>query len=361
MMTNNQTISIALVGLGNVGQRVMQLLLDKEAHIKARYGLSFKVVAASDSSGAAIAAPEARPAFGIPAKSEGLDLHELLRLKTAKQGAASMPKVGRPGMSTQDMMDKIEVGALLELSPTNLNDGEPGLSAVETAIARGAHVVLANKGPLVLAYPKLAEAAQKKHVRLAFSATVAGGLPTVNIGRRDLVVAQIDRIEGILNGTTNFILTSMADNGMSYQDALAIAQANGIAETDPTLDVEGFDAAVKLLILAHAALDYHATLADVDRVGITGVTMDDLARAKAQGMVTKLLCLAVRDGDKYHLSVKPTALPPSHPMARLSAGQMGVMYKTDVNGDITAIIEESNPMPTAAAVVRDLINLYWQA
>ena len=344
----------------------MQLLLDKEAHIKARYGLSFKVVAASDSSGAAIAAPEARPAFGIPSKSDGLDIRELLRLKAAKQGAASLPRVGRPGLSTQDMMDKIDVGALLEMSPTNLKDGEPGLSAVETAIARGAHVVLANKGPLVLAYPKLAEAAQKKHVRLAFSATVAGGLPTVNIGRRDLVVAQIEKIEGILNGTTNFILTSLAENGMSYQAALAIAQANSIAETDPTLDVEGYDAAAKLLILAHAALDYHATLADVERVGITGVTMDDLARAKAQGLVIKLLCVAERDGgspagERYRLSVKPTALPPTHPMARLSAGQMGVTYRTDVNGDITAVIEEGNPMPTAAAVVRDLINLYWQA
>src|SRR5712692_6042937 len=120
-----QTISIALVGLGNVGQRVMQLLLEKEAHIKSRYGLSFKVVAASDSSGAAIAAPEARPAFGIPAKSDGLDLRELLRLKAAKQGAASLPKVGHPGMSTQDMVDKLEVGALLDMSPTNLQDGEP--------------------------------------------------------------------------------------------------------------------------------------------------------------------------------------------------------------------------------------------
>jgi homoserine dehydrogenase len=357
-----QTISLALVGLGNVGQRVMQLLLEKEAHIKTRCGLTFKVVAASDSSGAAIAAgPQARPAFGIPSKSDGLDIRELLRVKSAKGGAASLPKVGHPGMSTQDMIDRVDVGALLEMSPTNLKDGEPGLSAVETAIAKGAHVVLADKGPLVLAYPKLMEAAQKKHVRLAFSASVSGGLPTVNMGRRDLVVAQIEKIEGILNGTTNFILTSMAENGMSYADALAIAQANGIAETDPTLDVEGYDAAVKLLILAHAALDYHATLADVERVGITGVTMDDLARAKAQGLVTKLLCVAEREGERYRLSVKPTALPPEHPMARLTAGQMGVIYRTDVNGDITAIIEEGNPLPTAAAVVRDLINLYWQA
>jgi homoserine dehydrogenase len=356
-----QTISIALVGLGNVGQRVLQLLAEKEAYFKSRYNLAFRVIAVADSSGAAIAAAaESRGVFNLPPKGAGLGIAELLRVKTAKQGAASLPRVGHAGMSAEEMLEKIECGALLELSPTNLKDGQPGLSAVERAIEKGAHVVLANKGPLALAYSKLSEAARKKQVRLAYSATVAGGLPAVNIGRRDLVVARIDKIEGILNGTTNFILTSMAEHGMSYADALQIAQQNGIAETDPTLDVDGSDAAVKLLILAHAALDYHAALADVERVGITAITMDDLARAKKRGLVMKLLCAAERDGECYKLSVKPTALPKAHPMARLTAGQMGVTYHTDVNGVITAVIEEGNPMPTAAAVVRDLINLYWQ-
>ena len=358
-----QTISLALVGLGNVGQRVLQLLIEKEAHIKARYDLAFKLVGVADSSGAAIAHNHAgeRPVFGLAARSDGLDPQEILKLKQAKQGIATLPKVGHSGMSAAQMLDAVDAGVMLEMSPTNLQDGGEGLRATEAAIAKGMHVVLASKGPLVVAYPKLAEAAHKKQVRLAFSASVAGGLPTVNLGRRDLNVARIERIEGILNGTTNYILTSMAEQGVSYADALAEAQRRGIAETDPTLDVEGYDAASKLLILAHAALDYHATLNDVERVGITAVTMADLTRAKAEGKVIKLLCVAARDGDQYKLSVKPTALPATHPMARLSAGQMGVLYDSDVNGEIVAIIEEGNPMPTAAAVVRDLINLYWQA
>ncbi|MBI5879327.1 MAG: homoserine dehydrogenase [Chloroflexi bacterium] len=357
-----KTVSIALVGLGNVGRRVLELLITKEAHMRDRYNVAFKLVGASDSSGAAvIVADGPRPAFALGPKSDGLDMHEVLRIKESKQGIATLPKYGHAGMTAKQMLERSGAEALIELSPTNLTDGEPGLSACETAIERGMNVVLANKGPLVLAYPKLAEAAQRKRVRLAFSASVAGGLPVVNIGRRDLVVARIERIEGILNGTTNFILTSMAENGMAYADALKIAQDNGIAETDPTLDVEGYDAANKLLILAHAALDFHATLADVEITGITKVTMDDLARAKAEGKVIKLLCTAARDGDKYTLSVKPTALPKDHPMGRLSAGQMGVRYETDVNGEIVATIEEGNPLPTAAAVVRDMINLYWQA
>ncbi len=357
-----KTVSVALVGLGNVGRRVLELLLTKEAHMRERYDLTFKLVGASDSSGAAVYVADApRPAFALGPRSDGLDMREVIHIKETKRGIASLPKYGHAGMTARQMLEKSGAEALIELSPTNLTDGEPGLSACETAIERGMNVVLANKGPLVLAYPKLAEAAQRKRVRLAFSAAVAGGLPTVNIGRRDLAVARIDRIEGILNGTTNFILTRMAENGMPYAEALKIAQDNGIAETDPTLDVEGYDAANKLLILAHAALDYHATLADVQISGITHVTMDDLARAKADGKVIKLLCSAEHDGDRYTLSVKPTALPLDHPMARLSAEQMGVRYQTDVNGEIVAYIEEGNPMPTAAAVVRDMINLYWQA
>jgi homoserine dehydrogenase len=356
-----QTISLALVGLGNVGQRVMQLLIEKEEHIRQRYDLAFNIVGVAGAAFSTSAAREGRPVFGIAPKRESLNLHELLQLKQAKQGVATLPKVGHNGMSAVEMLEKVDAGVMVEMSPTNLQDGGEGLRAAEAAIAKGMHVVLASKGPLVVAYPQLAEAAQKKQVRLAFSAAVAGGLPTVNLGRRDLVTARIERIEGILNGTTNYILTSMAEQGMSYADALAEAQRRGIAETDPTLDVEGFDAASKLLILAHAALDSHATLDDVDRVGITGVTMDDLHRAKAEGKVIKLLCVAARDGDGYKLSVKPTALPATHPMGRLSAGQMGVLYDSDVNGTIVAYIEEGNPMPTAAAVVRDLINLYWQA
>ena len=353
-----QTVSIALVGLGNVGRNVLELLIAKEEHIRKRYDLAIKIVGAADSSGAALFAPEgSRSPFVLGPKPEGLDARELLELKKAKRGVATLPRHGQPAMSAAQMLEKCGAEVLLELSPTNLTDGQPGLGACETAIARGMHIVLANKGPLVLAYPRLAEEAARKHVRLAFSATVAGGLPTVNIGRRDLGVATIERIEGILNGTTNFIITSMAENGMSYADALKIAQARGIAETDPTLDVEGYDAANKLLILAHAALDYHVLLKDVEIAGITNVTMDDLARAKSEGKVLKLLCLARRDGDGYRLSVKPTALPAAHPMARLSADQMGVMYTTDINGEIVAYIEEGNPLPTAAAVVRDLVNL----
>ncbi len=358
-----RTVPLAIVGLGNVGRRVMQLLIDNRDEIRRRYDLDFQLCGVADSSGAAVFQNESRPAFGLAPKARGFDLREILSHKQSGQGVATFPKYGHAAMSARQLVEKAGADALLEMSPTNLKDGEPGLSAVEAAIERGMCIVLANKGPLVLAYERLMKNAARKQARLAMSATVAGGLPTVNIGRRDLAGSHIQKIEGVLNGTTNLILTKMADEGMSYADALALAQHEGHAETDPTLDVEGYDAAVKLLILAHSALDFHATLDDVERVGITGVTMADLARNKRDARVTKLLCVAERDNgrDTYRLSVKPTALPQEHPMARLNSHQMGVMYHTDTNGTIVATIEEANPMPTASAVVRDLINLYWQA
>ena len=356
-----RTVPVALVGLGNVGRRVMQLLIDKRDDIRRRYDLDFQVCGVCDSSGAALLHAETGPAFGLAPKSHGLDLAEILQLKQSGQGVATLPRYGHAGLEARQMVERAGADALLEMSPTNLKDGEPGLSAVEAALARGMCVVLANKGPLVLAYERLAKEAARRQARLAMSATVAGGLATVNIGRRDLAPARIEKIEGVLNGTTNLILTKMADEGMSYADALALAQREGHAETDPTLDVEGYDAAVKLLILAHTALDYHAALDAVERVGITGVSMDDLARNKRDGRVTKLLCVAERDGETYRLSVKPTALPLDHPMARLNAYQMGIVYHTDTNGTIASSIQEESPMPTASAVVRDLINMYWQA
>src|SRR5439155_2978946 len=202
-----RTVPIVLVGLGNVGRRVMQLLLDKGETIKRRYDLDFQVCGVCDSSRAALFHMDAQPAFGLagshadPSTSSGefgvgaLALGDVLRHKQAGQGVATLPKYGQAGMSARQLVEKAGADALLEMSPTNLTDGEPGLSAVEAAIERGMCVVLANKGPVVLAYERLAKEAARKQARLAMSATVAGGLPTVNIGRRDLAGSRIDRIE----------------------------------------------------------------------------------------------------------------------------------------------------------------------
>jgi len=340
-------VKLVLIGVGNIGRRFLEILACKQETLRARYGLELLLVGVADTSGVALAA-------------DGLDPLRVIQLKREGQGVAAYPLLGRPGLEPIELARQAQADVLLEASPTNLRDGQPGLGCMEEALRRGMHVVTANKGPLVLAYSRLSKLAADNGVKLAFSGAVAGGLPTVNIGRRDLAGSDILWLEGILNLTTNYILTQMAEKGKSYAQAQAEAQADGHAEADPRLDVEGWDAANKLVILAHSVLGQAASLEDVEVEGITGIGPGELKQAAASGKVIKLIARADREDGGYRLTVRPTWLEQSHPLARLTAHQMGIVYHTDINGTVTATIVEQDPMPTAAAMLRDLINIYYQ-
>jgi homoserine dehydrogenase len=334
---------LAIVGLGNVGQRLLELMQLKRDSLRARFDLELSVVGVCDSTGGA-------------ENAAGLDLARILELKRAKRGIAAYRFNGRAEMLPLHLVRAVAADIVVELTPTNLQDGEPGLGVMRDALARKIPVVTANKGPLVLAYPELAALAQKNGVSMLHSATVTGGLPTLNIGIRDLGVAVIERFEGVVNGTTNYILSRMAQ-GQSYAEALKRAQDIGMAEADPSLDVDGWDAANKLVIIANAVLHRPTTLKDVTVEGIRKITQADLLAAEERKQTIKLVALAERVGRIYNLSVRPTLLDKSHPLARLGAGTMGVIYHTDINGTIFASIEEEDPYPTAAAVLRDIVQI----
>jgi len=338
-------VHLLLIGVGNVGRRVLELLVRKRGTLHDRLGLELVLTGVADTSGVAIC-------------PTGLDPQQVVQLKAEGQGVAAYPRWGQPGVSALEMVRITEANLLLEASPANLEDGQPGLGCIEAALSGGMHVVTANKAPLVLAFPRLLDLTKVHGVQLRFDATVTGGLPAVNLGQRDLAAAEVHRLEGILNLTTNYILTRMAQDGLSYDEALTHAQAAGHAETDPSLDVEGWDAANKLVILAHSVLDYPATLADVAVEGITQVTAETLRQAAAEGKHVKLVATAERDGDHYHLSVRPVWLEADHPLAQLGPKQMGIVYHTDISGVISAAIVEETPVPTASAMLRDVIDIY---
>lgn len=339
-----KTFPFALIGIGNIGQRFLRILLQKQGMLHTRFGLQLSLVAAVDSSGAAI-------------NDNGLDISQVLLLKESGKSVAGYPHYGKRGMTALEALEQSNAQLLVELSPTNLKNGEPGLSAITWALEHGKDVVTANKGPLVLAYQRLVALAAEKNRQLLFSGAVAGGLPTVNIGRRDLIAAKILRVEGIFNTTTNYILVRMAESGLSFEQALAEAQQAGVAEADPSLDIDGWDAANKLIIVANSVLGMPATLRDVSVQGIRGLDRARLLQAQERGHAIKLLATAELDGECYKLAVRPTELPLSHVLARLTKWQMGVVYTTDINGTITAIIEEEGTTATAGAVLRDVVNL----
>jgi homoserine dehydrogenase len=351
-----QTYRLILAGLGNVGRSFLGILLSQADLLRTKHGVAFTLAGAADSSGAAI----------DPA---GLDAAAILAAKEAGQGVATLPGAGQPGMSGLELARGVEADILLEATPVNLQSGQPGLDIVRTALVRGMSAVLANKGPLALAYQELAamsdlgsnvETVERSKVQLApilrFSACCGGSMPTINIGWRDLVGCRIERVEAVLNGTTQGILRAMEAGG-DYAEALAEMQRRGIAETDPTLDVEGWDSANKLVILANAVLGRPTTLADLEIEGITSLTGEELRQALAHSSRIMLLCLAEQIEGDYRLSVRPTALPLDHPLARMSGDEMGVVYYTDIAGRQSAATLERGPVPTAAAMLRDVLEI----
>jgi homoserine dehydrogenase len=335
-------INIGITGMGNVGRRLLELIARKRKVAANRFAIDLIVSGICDSSGTLV-------------KPDGIDIAEALAVKEKKKGICTLPS-GFAGMKCAEFMEKVKADILVELTPTNLKDGEPGVSAIRSALTKSMHVVSANKGPLVLAFSELTDYANTKKVRLLYSATVTGGLPTLNVGMRDLCVAEIQRVEGVLNGTTNYILTKMAE-GQPYMDALKKAQEIGMAETDPSLDVDGWDAACKLVIIANSVLGRPTTLKDITVKGISDITAEQLKKAAAENQVIKLVALAEKKNNDYQLSVAPRSLPQSHRLSTLNSGMMGVIYQTDINGDIFLCIDESDPIPTAAAVLRDIVHI----
>ena len=341
--TPPRVVRLAMVGLGNVGRAFLELMEGKADLLEQRYGLRLVLTGAADTSGAVLDAG-------------GLDPVALRAHKAGCSGAGAFHG-GNPGLGAATMVAMVDADLLLEASAVNLKTGQPGLDCVRTALRRGMSVVLANKGPLVHAFAELSEAAEAAGVGLAYSATVCGALPVVNIGRRDLAGCEIRSVRGVFNSTSNSILAAMARGG-TYREALRQAQIDGIAEADPSLDVDGWDTANKLVIIANSILRQPATLADVTPVtGITGITPDPIRQGATRGEVVKLVATATRRGGDYLLSVEPEWLPETDFLAGVSGWEMGIVFDTDIMGVQQFKVDERGPIPTAAAMLRDVINL----
>lgn len=332
-----------MMGFGNVGRAVAELLLRRGDDVEREHGVSVSFVLVADRSGVAV-------------DPNGLDLQALLDVKARAGGVAAYPGGGRPGMAPLDALAEIEAGLLLEASPTSVRTGEPGLSYIRAAIGRGMHVVNANKGPLVVAYHELMGLAQERGVELRSAATVGAPTPTLEMMRYALHGARVEAIEAIPNGSTNYILTLM-ERGQSLDDGIAAAQAAGIAETDPTLDVDGWDSAAKILILANSLMGAAVKLDDISVEGIGAVTTAELAQMREQELALKLLATATGGPDGLELSVAPTPLPLDHPLARLRNTAMGVVLHTDLIGDLVVSVEGDGPLGTAQSMLRDIVNI----
>lgn len=332
---------IILVGLGALGQGLLTHLTDRQQDLLDRYGLRIKIVAALDTSGAAV-----HPA--------GIDPSVLLKGKRSPERLASLQPWFRPGRRALEIIHTIDADTVVEVTPTNIIDGEPSLSHIRGALKAGRHVVTANKGPIVLAMAHLTALAEEHGALLRFSGTVGGGTPMLDLARLGLRGDRVTEIAGILNGTTNYILTRMGE-GLEFGDALKEAQTLGYAEANPKYDVEGTDAAIKLTILANWVMGAKLHVTDVAARGIQQVTHADVERARGQGKVVKLV--ARYDGQRAR--VEPELLPVSDPL-NVSGAMNAVTYTAADVGRVTLIGKGAGGPETASALLRDLIDIHLQ-
>ncbi|HEX9909228.1 MAG TPA: homoserine dehydrogenase [Thermoplasmata archaeon] len=332
-------IRIILIGFGVVGQSFADLVGLQASMLAREYGLKPKIVAIVDRKGAAVS-------------PDGLDLNKALRSKKEKGSLALLgDDFYRDGRDSVDVIRDTECEVVVEATPTELTKGEPGLSHVRTAMKEGRHVICTNKGPLALAMPALIELAHHNKVMFKFSGTVGGGTPVLDFAKRCLEGSKIHSISGILNGTSNYILSEMAGAGAEMKTALAEAQRLGYAEADPTYDVGGFDTACKLVIVSNYVLGSSLSITDVRTEGITGVTAKDVQSAKARGKVVKL----VGRMDKV-AKVSPEEIPMAHPL-NVSGTFNAISFNTDPAGEITLVGKGAGGKETASSVMRDLIEI----
>jgi homoserine dehydrogenase len=337
-------IRLALIGFGNVAQGLTQILMEQQDAFAQKFGAQFLITAITDT------------ARGSAFHPDGLKPAALLEAARTPDGLRALPGA-HPQWDAMEMIQNSPTDVVIEMSVTNLRDGEPATSYIAEALRRKKNVVTTNKGPIALHYDELAGLARLHGVQLGVEGTVMSGTPVLRVGREMLSSAGIQRIQGILNGTSNFILTRM-EAGAAYEDALAEAQAQGFAEADPSGDVDGFDAAAKVAILARLVMGAPVAFADVVREGIRGLTQQDVRQAAAEGKRWKLVGQIERQGETVIASVAPCPLPEDHPLARVQGAGNAVLYTTKYLGDVLIAGPGAGRLQTSEAIIQDLCCMY---
>jgi len=318
-------IRIAIVGMGSVGRGVAEMIGKKD--------LGIVITGVADSKSGKI-------------DPKGLDIPTLLAHKK-KTG-----NCGENGISALDVIQNAEYDVLVEVSPTNALLGEPAISHIKAALARKKHVVTSNKGPIALAFEELRNLAEKNGITLRYEATVAGAIPIMHTLEHGLAGNEILALYGVLNGTCNYILTRMAAEGLTYEQALLEARELGYAEADPTYDVKGIDSAIKLVILANTIWGNRVKLSDVSCTGIDLLTAESLKLAEAEGCTIRLIAEAIPR--KNLLRVSPRIIEKTHPLV-VDGTLNALTLETDMAKEITLIGRGAGSVETASAIIGDIL------
>jgi homoserine dehydrogenase len=334
--------NLALVGFGNVGQALVALLNHKQMALNSKYGLTFSVTGIATKS------------HGLAINPAGIDLSHALDVMNA--GASLAQLAARPAPPEMSKFIRI-CGAqvLFENTPVNYENGQPAIDHLKLALELGMHAITANKGPVVHAYQQLTELAAANGCKFCFEATVMDGAPVFSLFRNSLPAAQLLAFEGILNSTTNLIITRM-EQGEEFDQAVGYAQRIGIAETDPSGDINGWDAAVKVAALVTVLMGVPLKPSQIERKGIRGINPEEIEHARERNQRWKLVCSARRDGKDVRARVAPQMVAPNSPLFNVQGTSSILQFETDVLGSLSIIETDPGPHTTAYGLLADFIN-----
>ena len=345
-----KTLRIALLGFGNSGKALAELLADKQQEIIETYDCKVIVTAIATGS------------RGIVLNSEGIDLRRAVSDIT-ENGAFSE---GTPGLETgqellgdggaEQVLARGDFDVLCELTPLNIKTGQPAIGHIRKAFARGAHVVTANKGPIAWAYRELRDTAAERGLRFYYETTVMDGTPVFNLVEHTLKLCRVQEVSGILNSTTNFVLEEM-EKGVPYEEIMRSGREKGFIEADPAMDLEGYDAAAKITALLNVLMDADMTPDQVDRKGIEDVTPEQVRALAAEGKSLKLLCRGWRENGRVFARVAPEAVEKTEFLATVHGTTSVVTIQTDLMGRLSIVEEEPEILQTAYGVFSDLLRV----
>ena len=335
--------SICMIGFGNVGQALAALLSEKSAEIAEKYNAQFSINAIATGSHGRVIDPS------------GIELDSALKI--AREGGCldALAKIASPA----DMSDFIKASGadfLVEVSPVNYETGQPAVTHIQTALECGMHAVSANKGPVVHAFEELTALADKNDRKFLFESSVMDGAPIFSVFREALPAANVTGFTGILNSCTNIIIEKM-ESGDTFDEAVAYAQSIGIAETDPSGDVDGWDAAIKVAALATVLMGIPTKPQDIHREGIRSLTSDAIQGALDEGQRWKLVCTAEKNGNKLTARVAPQRVSSASPLYSVSGTSSFVQFRSDVLPGLGILESDPGPATTAYGLLADMLNI----
>jgi homoserine dehydrogenase len=338
--------NLAFIGFGNVARALARLLERKRGLLDTKYDITYSVTGIASGN------------HGFAVDPDGLDVQQALGL--VESGQSISPLSTFPVDDSLSVIRNSNAHVMFENTPVNNLTGQPAIDHARAALELDMHVCTANKGTVVHGYRELTALARAKGRKFLFESTVLGGSPVFSVFREALPAAELHSFQGILNSTTNIILSRM-ERGETFDQAVAYCQSIGVAEADPANDVDGWDAAIKVAALVTVLMEIPLKPQDVDRTGIRGITPGMIAQAKAEGKRYKLVCAAERDGAVVSARVGPQLVSPSSPLFGMEDSTSGVTFRTDVLGDYSIIESEreglvAGPIPTAYGLLADFIN-----